>query len=129
MSKELDELSDTCEEYVELLCGPAKPTLKERIVDSWLFSLLFFPILNLIDDLKSLKDKGCVHVTDSIEVWMKFLLLGGGYTMVAFAIGTILYQLSLLPAETLITVSSIILVLVLIITVPVWLITRWANKK
>lgn len=130
MSKELDELSDTCEEYVKLFnANPQKRSFTRRVTDSFLFCMLFFPLLALIDDLKSLKDEKRVYVVDAIEAWIKFLLLGGAYTAVAVAICALLYRLSLLSTETQITLVSIILVLVLIIAVPSWLITRWANKK
>jgi hypothetical protein len=131
MSKELDKLSDTMNEYVTLFdANPPKPSsFTRRIADSFLFCMLFFPLVVLVDDLKTLKNEKCIHVVDAIEAWIKFLLLGGAYTAVAVAICTLLYRLSLLPAETQITLVSIILVLVLIIAISSWLITRWANKK
>lgn len=132
MSKELYKLSDTLNEYAKLFNAnpdPPKRSFTRRVADSFLFCMLFFPLVVLIDDLKTLKDEKCVHVVDAIEAWLKFLLLGGAYTAVAVAICTLLYRLSLLPTETQITLVSIILVLILIIAVPSWLITRWANKK
>lgn len=131
MSKELDKLSDTMNEYVTLFGTntPKRSSFTKRVTDSFLFCMLFFPLVALIDDLKTLKVEKCVHVVDAIEAWLKFLLLGGAYTAVAVAICTLLYRLLLLPTETQITLVSIILVLVLIIAVPSWLITRWANKK
>lgn len=133
MSKELYKLTDTLNEYAKLFNAnpnpPKRSSFVRRVADSFLFCMLFFPLVSLIDDLKTLKDEKCVHVVDAIEAWLKFLLLGGAYTAVAFAICALLYRLSLLPTETQITLVSIILVLVLIIAVPSWLITRWANKK
>lgn len=131
MSKELDKLSDTMNEYVTLFgTNPQKrSSFTKRVTDSFLLCMLFFPLVVLVDDLKTLKNEKCIHVVDAIETWIKFLLLGGAYTAVAVAICTLLYRLSLLPAETQITLVSIILVLVLIIAIPSWLITRWANKK
>lgn len=128
MSKELYKLSDTLSER-DVNPNSLKRSFTSRIADSLLFCILFFPLVVLIDDLKSLKDKDCVYIVDAIEIWLKFLLLGGFYTMVACTICTLLYRLSLLPTETQITAVSIILVLVLIITIPTWLIARWANKK
>lgn len=133
MSKELDKLSDTLNEYVNLFEDnpnpPKRSSFMRRANDSFLFCMLFFPLVMLIDDLKSLKAEKCVHVADAIDAWMKFLLLGGAYTAAAFGICMILYQVSLLPVGTIITIASIILVLVLIISIPIWLIVRWANKK
>lgn len=134
MSKELDKLSTTVKEYEDLFL-PSKATesrqrtLMERVADSFFLSMLFFPLVVLIDGLNDLKHEKCVHVTDAIEVWMKFLLLGGAYTAVAFAGSMLLYKLAMLPVEAQIALISIILVLVLIIAVPTWLIVRWANKK
>lgn len=131
MSKELDKLSDTMNEYVTLFGTnpPKRSSFTKRVTDSFLFCMLFFPLVVLVDDLKTLKNEKCIHVVDAIEAWLKFLLLGGAYTAVAVAICTLLYRLSLLPTETQITLVSIILVLILIIAIPSWLITRWANKK
>lgn len=133
MRKELDKLSDTLNEYVKLFNAnpnpPKRSSFTRRVIDSFLFCMLFFPLVVLIDDLKTLKDEKCVHVVDAIEAWLKFLLLGGAYTAVAFAICALLYRVALLPTETQITLVSIILVLILIIAVPSWLIARWANKK
>lgn len=133
MSKELDKLSDTLNEYVNLFEDnpnpPKRSSFMRRADDSFLFYMLFFPLVMLIDDLKSLKAEKCVHVADAIDAWMKFLLLGGAYTAAAFAICVALYRISLLSTETLIIIVSIILVLALIISIPIWLIVRWANKK
>jgi hypothetical protein len=132
MSKELDRLEDTLNEYVTLFDAnpnPPKRSFMESIEDSLLFCILFFPLVVFIDNLKSLKDQECVHVSDAIEVWIRFLLLGGAYTAVAVAICTLLYQLSLLPTKTHITIASIILAVILIIAVPSCLITSWARKK
>lgn len=132
MSKELDRLADTLSKYVKLFddnTNPPKRSFTRRVADSFLFCMLFFPLVVLIDDLKILKNSKRVHMVDAIEAWLKFLLLGGAYTAVAFAIGMLLYQLSLLSTETQITLVSIVLVLVIIIAVPSWLITSWARKK
>lgn len=132
MSKELDRLADTLSKYVKLFDdnpNPPKRSFTRRVADSFLFCMLFFPLVVLIDDLKILKNSKRVHMVDAIEAWLKFLLLGGAYTAVAFAIGMLLYQLSLLSTETQITLVSIVLVLVIIIAVPSWLITSWARKK
>lgn len=125
MSKELDKLSDTLNKYDANPSSP-KRSFMSRMEDSLLFCVLFFPLVVLIDNLKSLKDQECVHVLDAIEVWIRFLLLGGAYTIMAYAICMFLYQLSLL---TQITITSIILAVVLIIAIPTWIIVRWANKK
>lgn len=129
MSKELDELSDTCEEYVELLCGPAKPTLKKRIVDSCLFSVLFFPILNLIDDIKALKCQCSVTTGDVLNSWLLFLLISLFYVICLVACGSIIHKFYTLPSETQIIIASIIVILISIIVVPVWVIRKWVNKK
>ena len=129
MSKELDELSDTCEEYVELLCGPDKPTLKKRIVDSCLFSILFFPILNLIDDLKTLKCQCSVTISDVVNSWLLFLLISLFYVICLVACGGIIYKFYMLPSETQIIIASIIVILINIIAVPVWVIHKWVSKK
>ena len=129
MSKELDKLTDTCEEYVELLCGPAKPTLKKRIVDSCLFSILFFPILNLIDALKELKNQRYVDTIDIIGIWGCFLASSLLYIMVLVACGAAIYKFCTLPSVTQIIIASIIVILISIITIPVWVIRKWVNKK
>ena len=133
MSKELYKLTDTLNEYAKLFNAnpnpPKRASFVRRVADSFLFCILFFPLVSLIDDLKTLKNETCVHVVDAIDAWIKFLLLGGAYTAVAVAICTLLYRISLLPTETQITLVSIILVLVIIVAVPTWLIVRWANKK
>lgn len=129
MSKELDELSDTCEEYVELLCGPAKPTLKKRIVDSCMFKILFFPILNLIDDLKDLKNQRYVDTVDIIGIWGCFLASSLLYIMVLVACGAAIYKFCTLPSVTQIIIASIIVISLSIITIPVWVIHKWINKK
>jgi hypothetical protein len=129
MSKELDKLSDTCEEYVELLCGPAKPTLKKRIVDSCLFSILFFPILNLIDDLKTLKHQLSVDTSDIICIWMLFLLTSLIYIMGLVVCGAAVYKFCALPSVNQIIIASIIVILISIIAVPVWVIRKWVNQK
>lgn len=129
MSKELDELSDTCEEYVELLCGPAKPTLKKRIVDSCLFSVLFFPILNLIDDIKALKCQRGVTIGDVVNIWLFFLLISLFYVICLVACGVIIYKFYTLPSETQIIIASIIVILISIMAVPVWVIRKWVSKK
>lgn len=129
MSKELDKLSDTCEEYVELLCGPAKPTLKQRIVDSCLFSILFFPILNLIDALKDLKNQRNVDTVDIIGIWGCFLASSLLYIMVLVACCGAVYKFCTLPSVTQIIIASIIVISLSIITIPVWVIRKWINKK
>ena len=134
MSKELDKLSATVKEYEDLFL-PSKATesrqqtLTERVTDSFFLSMLFFPLVVLIDGLNDLKRDKRVHVTDAIEVWVKFLLLGGAYAAVAFACGMLLYKLAMLPMEMQAALVGIILVLVIIVAVPTWLIVRWANKK
>ena len=125
MSKKLDKLSDTLNKYVKLFAAE----FTKIIDDSLLFCMLFFPLVVFIDELKSLKDEERVHLGDAIEAWIRFLLLGGVYTVVAFAICTLLYQVSLLHTKPLITTVSIIIAVVLIIAVPSWLSTKWANKK
>lgn len=132
MSKELDELSDTCEEYVELLCGPAKPTkptLKERIVDSCLFSILFFPILKLIDDLKDLKNRRYVETIDIMGMWGCFLASSLLYTIGLVACSAVVYKFCIQPPVTQIIIASIIVILISIIAVPVWIIRKWVSKK
>lgn len=129
MSKELDELSNTCEEYAELLCGPAKPTLKKRIVDSCLFSILFFPVLNLIDDLKTLKSQCSVDINEIAHIWMCFLIISFIYIMCLVACGALVYEFCTLPSVAQITIASIIVILISIIAVPVWAIRKWVNKK
>lgn len=129
MSKELDELSDTCEEYVELLCGPAKPTLKKRIVDSCLFSILFFPILKLIDDLKDLKTWRSVDTVDIIGIWGCFLASSLMYIIGLVACSAVVYKFCTLPSVTQIIIASIIVILISIIAVPVWVISKWVSKK
>jgi len=129
MSKELDELSSTCEEYVELLCGPAKPTLKKRIVDSWLFSILFFPILKLIDDLKDLKNRRHVDTVDIIDIWGCFLAISLLYIIGLVACSAVVYKFCILPSVTQIIIASIIVILISIIVVPVWVIHKWVSKK
>lgn len=129
MSKELDELSDTCEEYVELLCVPAKPTLKKRIVDSCLFSILFFPILNLIDDLKTLKHQCSVDTIDIIGLWGCFLASSLLYIMGLVVCCAAVYKFCALPSVTQIIIASIIVILISIIVVPVWVIRKWVNQK
>jgi len=129
MSKELDELSATCEEYVELLCGPAKPTLKKRIVDSCLFSILFFPILNLIDDLKTLKNQRSVTISDVVNKWLFFLLISLFYVICLVTCGEIIYKFCTLPAVNQIIIASIIVILISIIAVPVWVIHKCVSKK
>lgn len=127
MSKELEELSATCEEYVELLCGPAKPTLKKRTVDS--FSILFFPILNLIDELKTLKSQLSVDTSDIICIWTLFLITSLIYIMGLVVVGAAVYKFCTLPSVTQIIIASIIVILISIIVVPVWIIKKWATKK
>lgn len=129
MSKELDKLSDTCEEYVELLCGPAKPTLKKRIVDSCLFSILFFPILNLIDGLKDLKNRRNVDTVDIIGIWGCFLASSLLYIMVLVACCGAVYKFCTLPSVTQIIIASIVVISISIITIPVWVIRKWVNQK
>lgn len=129
MSKELDKLSDTCEEYVELLCGPAKPTLKKRIVDSCLFSTLFFPILNLIDNLKTLKYQLSVDTSEIICIWVLFLITSLIYIMGLVVVGAAVYKFCTLPSVNQIIIASIIVILISIIAVPVWVIRKWVNRK
>lgn len=129
MSKELDELSDTCEEYVELLCGPSKPTLKKRIVDSWLFSILFLPVLHLIDDLEDLKKRRSVDTIDIISVWGCFLAISLLYIIGLAACSAVVYKFCTLPSVTQIIIASIIVILISIIAVPVWVIRKWVSKK
>ena len=129
MSKELDKLSDTCEEYVELLCGPAKLTLKKRIVDSCLFSILVFPILNLIDDLKDLKNQRNVDTVDIIGVWGLFLTNSLLYIMGLVVCGAAIYKFCTLPSVTQIIIASIIVISISIVVVPVWIIRKWVNQK
>lgn len=129
MSKELDKLSDTMNEYVELLCGPAKPTLKKRIVDSCLFSILFFPILNLIDALKDLKNQRNVDTVDIIGIWGCFLASSLLYIMVLAACCGAVYKFCTLPSVTQIIIASIVVISISIITIPVWVIRKWVSKK
>lgn len=129
MSKELDELSDTRKEYVELLCGPAKPTLKKRIVDSCLFWILFFPILQLIDDLKDLKNRHRVDTVDIMGIWGCFLASSLLYTIGLVACSAMVYKFCTLPSVTQIIIASIIVILISIIAVPVWVIRKWVSKK
>lgn len=129
MSKELDALSDTFEEYVALFGEPAKPTLKKRIVDSCLFSILFFPILNLIDDLKTLKNQRSVDTVDIIGIWGCFLTSSLLYLMGLVACSSAVYTFCTLPSATQIIIASIIVILISIIAVPVWVIHKWVSKK
>lgn len=129
MSKELDKLSDTCEEYVELLCGPAKPTLKKRIVDSCLFWILFFPIVNLIDGLKDLKNQRTVDTVDIIGIWGCFLASSLLYVMVLVACCGAVYKFCTLPSVTQIIIASIVVISISILTIPVWVIRKWVNQK
>lgn len=130
MSKELDDvLSDTFKEYIELFGEPAKPTLKKRIVDSCLFSILFFPILNLIDDLKTLKSQCSVDTVDIIGIWGLFLTTSLVYIMGLAMCGAAIYNFCTLPSVNQIIIASIIVILISIIVVPVWVIRRWVNKK
>lgn len=129
MSKELDKLSDTCEEYVALFGEPAKPTLKKRIVDSCLFSILFFPILNLIDGLKDLKNQRNVDTVDIIGIWGCFLVSSLLYIMGLLAYCGAVYKFCTLPSVTQIIIASIIVILISIITIPVWVIRKWVNQK
>jgi hypothetical protein len=130
MSKELDNvLSDTFKEYIELVGEPAKPTLKKRIVDSCLFSILFFPILNLIDGLKDLKNQRSVDTVDIIGIWGCFLASSLLYIMVLVACCGAIYKFCALPSVNQIIIASIIVILISIIVVPVWVIRKWVNKK
>lgn len=129
MSKELDKiLSDTFKEYVEF-GEPAKPTLKKRIVDSWLFSILFFPILKLIDDLKDLKSWRSVDTVDIIGVWGLFLASSLLYIIGLVACSAVVYKFCIQPPVTQIIIASIIVILISIIAVPVWVIHKWVSKK
>lgn len=129
MSKELDELSDTCEEYVELLCGPTKPTLKKRILGSGLFYILFCPILTLIDDLEDLKEQRSVDTDNIICIWVCFLIHCFAYVMGLVMCGAVVYKFCTLPSVTQIIIASSIVILISIIAVPVWVIRKWVNKK
>jgi hypothetical protein len=129
MSKELDKLSDTFEEYVALFGEPAKPTLKKRIVDSCLFSILFFPILNLIDGLKDLKNQRNVDTVDIIGIWGCFLASSLLYIMVLVACCGAIYKFCTLPSVTQIIIASIVVISISIVTIPVWVIRKWVNKK
>jgi hypothetical protein len=130
MSKELDNvLSDTFKEYIELVGEPAKPTLKKRIVDSCMFKILFFPILNLIDDLKTLKHQLSVDTSDIICIWMLFLLTSLIYIMGLVVCGAAVYKFCTLPSVTQIIIASIVVISISIVTIPVWVIRKWVNKK
>lgn len=130
MSKELDDvLSDTFKEYIELVGEPAKPTLKKRIVDSCLFSILFFPILNLIDGLKDLKNQRNVDTVDIIGIWGCFLASSLLYIIGLVLCGAAIYKFCTLPSVTQIISASIIVISISIVVVPVWVISKWVSKK
>ena len=106
-----------------------KPTLKQRIVDSCLFSILFFPILNLIDDLKTLKRQISVDTADIIGICGLFLTTSLVYIMGLAVCGAAVYKFCTLPSVNQIIIASIIVILISIIAVPVWVIRKWVNHK
>ena len=125
MSKKLDESSNTIAKCVKRVYAE----FTELTDDSAFFYILFLPLVIFIANLKYLKDEECVNIGDAVNAWMRFRLLGGVYTAVAFSICMLLHQVSLLPTEPLITAVIIILAVVLIVAVPSWIIARWARKK
>lgn len=121
MSKKLDESSDPQQSFT---------------YNSVLLFILLYPLVALLHDLKTLKDKErayewyTVDAGDITDAWFMFLIRAGFYAMGAFGMYTLLQQLSLMiqmPPAVIILV--LVLVLVLIVEIPNWIITMWLRKK
>lgn len=121
MNKKLDEASDPQQSLT---------------YTSVLLFILLYPLVALLYDLKTLKDKEraytwyTVDAGDVAGAWFMFLIRAGGYAMAAFVIYKLLQQLSLMiqmpPA---IIILVLVLTLVLIVEIPNWIITMWLRKK
>lgn len=132
MSKELDKTAEVVKEYIDTLYDEDDNVDVPEEKDPWWESLWFvipiFPIIYIINELKSLKryPARCKDV-DVFEVWFQFLGLSalwlGGYIGIAILI----YHMITNPVVLVVT-CSIIVAILLFIVIPIKLI-NWYIKK
>ncbi len=106
--------------------NPFKSLSEETRNKLWFLSLiLFFPITGLILLVKS--NKGCDFET-FIDEWSVYLLLLGGWILIAGLIGFTIWGIIYNLVETLIVIGVIVGILFLFLGVP-YIVYRIANLK
>lgn len=136
MSKELDKIVEVIKEYEDTLHDEDDNVDVPEEKDPWWESLWFvipiFPIIYIIDELKTLK-KYFEHSErfkdeDVFELWFQFLGLAVLWLMSYFGIAMLIYHMITNPV-VLVTTCSIIVAILLFIVIPIKLINWYIKKK
>lgn len=136
MSKELDKIVEVIKEYEDTLYDEDDNIDVQEEKDPWWESLWFvipiFPIIYIIDELKTLK-KYSEHSErfkdeDVFELWFQFLGLAVLWLMSYFGIALLIYHMITNPV-VLVTTCSIIVAILLFIVIPIKLINWYIKKK
>jgi hypothetical protein len=136
MSEELDKTAKVVKEYIDALYDTdddedySVDIQEEK--DPWWESLWFvipiFPIIYIIQELKSLKRyPNNAKDEDVFELWFQFLGLAVLWLMSYFGIAMLIYHMITNPV-VLVTTCSIIVAILLFIVIPIKLI-NWYIKK
>lgn len=135
MSEELEKTAKVVKEYIDTLYDEDDNVDTPEEKDPWWESLWFvipiFPIIYIIDEIKTLK-KYSEHserfkAEDVFELWFQFLGLSALWLMSYFAIAMLIYHMIINPV-VLVTTCSIIAAVLLFIVIPIKLI-NWYIKK
>lgn len=132
MSEELDKTAKVVKEYIDTLYDEDDNVDTPEEKDPWWESLWFvipiFPIIYIINEIKSLKRYSKSSKDEDVfELWFQFLGLSALWLGAYIGIATLIYHM-ITDGVVLVVTCSIIAVVLLFIVIPIMLL-NWYIKK